>query len=83
LTEERLEYAFITAINQILAVKDDYFVEYETVVEELTNTTTLDREAEKLNVASEPTISCLTVKQGELRTLNPRTQNEADSPQTP
>jgi len=59
ITEEQLEYAFITAINQILAVKDDYFAEYETVVTELTNTDALDSETEKLNAVSVETYNSL------------------------
>lgn len=59
ITEEQLEYAFITAINQILAVKDDYFAEYETVVTELTNTDALDSETEKLNAESVETYNSL------------------------
>lgn len=59
LTEEQLEYAFITAINRILAVKDDYFSEYETVATELTNTDALDSETEKLSAESAETYTAL------------------------
>ena len=52
LSESQLEYAFMTALNQILAIKDDYFTEYETVVAELTDTAVIDRQIEKLNAES-------------------------------
>lgn len=59
LTESQLEYAFITAINQILAVKGDYFTEYETVVSELTDTVAIDRQVEKLNAESVETYNAM------------------------
>jgi hypothetical protein len=59
LNESQLEYAFITAMNQILAVKDEYFEEYETVVEELTNTASIDRQIEKLGDESVETYNAL------------------------
>ena len=59
LTESQLEYAFVTAINQILAIKDDYFTEYETVVTELTDTAAIDRQIDKLNAESVETYNAL------------------------
>jgi hypothetical protein len=59
LTESQLEFAFITAFNQILAVKGDYLAEYETVVAELTDTAAIDREAEKLTAESVETYELL------------------------
>lgn len=59
LTEEQLEYAFITAINQMLTARDDYFAEYETVVAELTDTAALDRETEKLRAENLATYTAL------------------------
>jgi DNA invertase Pin-like site-specific DNA recombinase len=49
LTEAQIEYAFITAFNQMLEDKEIYFGEYDTIVEMLTETAALDKEAEKLN----------------------------------
>jgi chaperonin cofactor prefoldin len=44
LTDAQLEYAFITAFNEIAAVRHDYFAEYETLIEELTDTAAIDEE---------------------------------------
>ncbi|GHV08955.1 serine recombinase [Clostridia bacterium] len=52
LTEQQLEYAFITAFNEILSGKDYYFAEYETIVAEITDTAALDAERDKLNAES-------------------------------
>jgi regulator of replication initiation timing len=59
LTESQLEYAFITAFNQIFEVKDNYFAEYETVATELTDTATIDRQIDKLTDESVETYNAL------------------------
>jgi hypothetical protein len=59
LTDSQLKFAFVAAINQVLAVKDDYFTEYETVVSELTDTAAIDRQIEKLNAESVETYNAL------------------------
>jgi hypothetical protein len=61
LTESQLEYAFIAAFNEILAARDDYFTEYETVVSELTDTAAIDREAENLAAESAETYELLKI----------------------
>ena len=48
LTTEQLEQAFVEAFNQMLEVKDDYLIEYDVIVEMLTNTNKLDVEAANL-----------------------------------
>jgi DNA invertase Pin-like site-specific DNA recombinase len=49
LTDAQLEYAFITAFNQMAAVKEEYCREYETLIAELTDTDALDKEISAVN----------------------------------
>ncbi|MGL5972360.1 MAG: hypothetical protein ACRCZK_01360 [Oscillospiraceae bacterium] len=52
-------YAFITAINQLITSKNDYIIEYESIVAELTDTASIEREIEKLQSKSIATYSAL------------------------
>ena len=49
LTESQVEWAFVEAFNQALMNRDLYFEEYDAIVEMLTETDALDKEAAKLN----------------------------------
>ena len=49
LSESQFEWAFVEAFNQMLTDKEIYFEEYDAVVELLTESDTLDKEAAKLN----------------------------------
>jgi hypothetical protein len=49
LTDAQLEYAFITAFNQMAAVKEEYCREYDTLIAELTDTEALDKEIAEVN----------------------------------
>jgi len=49
LTESQIGWAFVEAFNQALMNKDLYFDEYDAIVEMLTETADLDKEATKLN----------------------------------
>jgi DNA invertase Pin-like site-specific DNA recombinase len=59
LTAEQLEQVFVTAFNKIIAVRDDYFAEYDTVVAALTDTAALDREIDALNAEVNSTYALL------------------------
>jgi DNA invertase Pin-like site-specific DNA recombinase len=75
LRESQLEYAFVTALNQILAVRDDYFAEYETVVAELTDTAAIDRQIEKLTAGSVETYNAIAAA---METNARKAQNQDD-----
>ena len=59
LTESQLEYVFITAINQLITSKADYIKEYESVVAELTDTASIEKEIEKLQAENLVTYTAL------------------------
>ena len=48
LTDWQIEYAFITAFNQVIGNKDRYIADYEPIIEALTDISALEDEAEVL-----------------------------------
>jgi hypothetical protein len=48
LTDAQLEFAFVTAFNQILGAKERYISDYEPIIEMLTDTSTLEADADSL-----------------------------------